>query len=237
VKNVAGFDLARLLTGSWGTLGIITEISLRLHARPEADESIAIALDDREHGVERARLLLRRLPFIPYACEILNGALAGRLGVGTDATVLVRMGGNVDAVAAQQQAFKELGAPRVVESDVWTRLRSAEPSEAIVFRVSNLPSRIQGTWLEAAALTRACPGTLVHATAARGVVRCIVPRSDAATDALAKSFASGTAARVGERLPPLLWPHALTRDRLSRGIKTTFDPARVLNPGILGELA
>lgn len=34
VKNVAGFDLVRMHTGAWGTLGVITEVSLRLHARP-----------------------------------------------------------------------------------------------------------------------------------------------------------------------------------------------------------
>jgi glycolate oxidase FAD binding subunit len=62
VKNVAGFDLTRLLTGSWERLGVITEVTVRLHARPEADESIAVAIDPKT-GVSRVRQLLRRLPF------------------------------------------------------------------------------------------------------------------------------------------------------------------------------
>src|SRR5690242_19679969 len=64
VKNVAGFDLTRLVTGSWGTLGVITEATVRLHARPQADESIMLTLGD-DSGVARTRELLRRLPSTP----------------------------------------------------------------------------------------------------------------------------------------------------------------------------
>ncbi|MDF1506516.1 FAD-binding protein, partial [Roseisolibacter sp. H3M3-2] len=44
LKNVAGFDLVRLLTGAWGTLGAITEVSVRLRALPDDDATVAAAL-------------------------------------------------------------------------------------------------------------------------------------------------------------------------------------------------
>src|SRR6185436_7225481 len=50
VKNVAGFDITRVLTGSRGTIGAITEVSLRLRARPALDETVAISVAHRALG-------------------------------------------------------------------------------------------------------------------------------------------------------------------------------------------
>ncbi|HTE45690.1 MAG TPA: FAD-binding protein [Gemmatimonadaceae bacterium] len=239
VKNVAGFDLSRLFAGSWGTLGVITEVTLRLHARPEADESIAIAIDAAT-GPGRVRELLRRLPFVPYACEIANEPLARLIGCGDTVTALFRMGGNAEAVRAQRAALAELGSAREVNASVWQHLRAAEPEEAIVFRLSRLPIEIDATWADAAAIAASCSGTLVHAAPSRGVVRCIIPAEPTTDTTLAAAFgATSNATRIGERLPAELWElcsKTPVADRLSAGIKKTFDPHSILNYGILGEI-
>ena len=76
---------------------------------------------------------------------------------------------------------------------------------------------------------------MVHATPLRGVVRCIGP----GTPNVASLAACGTV--IGERLPAAAWAtidgnrrDTGTVDRLARDLRATFDPARVLNPGILG---
>jgi len=239
VKNVAGFDLTRLMTGSWGTLGVITEVTVRLHARPEADESVAIGLDSAD-GAARVRQLLRRLPFTPYACEVVNGALASLVGA-SDATALIRLAGNSEGVRAQRQALAELGDVREIDASVWTKFAAIEPEGSIVFRLSGLPADIEARWREASDIAVECGGTLVHASPSRGVVRCIVPNRDSAVEKLKRRFATAApTSRIGERLPADLWPlcsPAPTADPLSAGIKRAFDPSNVLNVGIFGESA
>jgi glycolate oxidase FAD binding subunit len=238
VKNVAGFDLTRLMTGAWGTLGVITEATVRLHACPQVDETLAIAIDGDAESVSRTRQLLRRLPFTPYACEVLTAAVADQAVGRRAALVLFRLAGNLESVAAQRTALLELGQPFDVSPDAWNVLRGAEPSGAIVFRLSARPSEMGTTWAEAMSIVGGIDGAFAHATPARGVVRCVVPKSDENVARLETQLASTRSKRIGERMPEQLWSTAFpgrAATGIAARIKAAFDARDVLNPGILGD--
>lgn len=251
VKNVAGFDLVRLITGAWGSLGALTEVTVRLRARPEVDTTVVVPIGARIETLAWHVNALRALPFTPYAAEIISATLAGRLGLEPRTCSLVRLGGSADAVRAQRAALEALGDVRDVTGPVWTELRAIEPPGSATLRLSQVPSRFADTWGSASRLTESFPDALVHGAALRGVVRCVVPDVSTARDGgrghvlggvqerLARALtAAFDGTRIFERAPAAIWrsfaPTAVA-DRLSRGIKAAYDPHCLLNPGILGD--
>jgi len=243
VKNVAGFDLARLMTGAWGTLGAITEVTIRLRARPEVDRTLAVALEgDGTRGCTDATRWLHSIPFRPLAAELCSATLAERIGLDRTAVLLVRIGGNEPLVRAAERAVSELGSTRHVDAEAWQRLRTSEPAEAAVIRLGTVPASVADLW-SVASRAVASVGGWCHATVARGVVRCVLPaaRSGEEIERLRGTMRELRApgSRIVERLPAPLWadvPSAVA-DPLSANVRRTFDPDRVLNPGILDPTA
>ena len=239
VKNVAGFDLVRLSIGAWGTLGVVTELSVRLRALPEVDRTLAV-----EAGAADAWRWLRATEFVPLAAELVSSSVAGSLGVGDRATLLVRLGGNDAYVTAARESLGTLGEARDVAVGAWSALAGIEPAGAAVIRLSTAPSRVAPLWERAASIVERAGGQ-AHTTLQRGIVRCILPTGGPSDDESARLRGIigalqhlGTA--IVERLPAPLWASLVppaAMDPLSVGVRNAYDPDRLLNPGILGEPA
>jgi len=237
VKNVAGFDLVRLVTGSWGTLGIVTEVSLRLYALPSHRVTMAMeAPTDTRRLAERLASLLDG-PIMPLAMELVSEDLARSAGLPPRPMILIELGGNAAAVAAQRDALGKVGAVAEVQKETWRKVRTTERAGASVFRMSGLPTRLAERWERAQRIIGPVEGALMHASVARGTVRCILP-ADPSTEVVSLfSTPNPDDTVIFESLPEHLWanlsPTAIS-DRVSHGIKKAFDPLDILNPGILG---
>ena len=246
VKNVAGFDLSRLLTGSWGTLGVITEVTVRLYARPKVDRTFAVSLGRGQKSTTELLRAVATAPLAPFALEVMNGAAAFSLGFGDNPTLLVRFGGNAPVVDIQLKAFSQLARTEEVEQSTWTAFRGMDGDAASVIRLSTLPTR----FLAAASgiLADTEPRIVISINPRRGVMR-LVTRGDGDRDPTTVADAGisldfpgdgqgTTTSVIFEKLPAEVWsvvPASIVSDPLSRGIKKAYDPHNVLNPGILGD--
>jgi glycolate oxidase FAD binding subunit len=93
IKNVAGYDLAKLLHGSYGTLGVLAEVVLRLHPVAERSVTLAVSCSLDEAAAHAATVLGG--PFEPAALEWTS-----------DGTLLVRLEGTADALDARLQRLR-----------------------------------------------------------------------------------------------------------------------------------
>jgi len=261
VKNVAGFDLVRLTTGAWGTLGVITEISLRLHARPAIDESFAIHLDWPATTDARAAALTalaQRLNTPPLlavtsalvSLVVLTDHATGVLGGAAQAdrcVLLARATGNRTRVHAIRQALAVLGDLVPVDVAVWDAVRTLESGNTTI-RSSDAPSRMGDTWQHVSTWMAQHRAREVHTIIEplRGALRMSGKCADNNGDVDSAADADGgtgdvrgwrlPARALAERLPVEAWgaqPSSID-DVISQRLRTTLDPAGVLNPGILG---
>jgi glycolate oxidase subunit GlcD len=130
VKNVAGYDLCKLFTGSRGSLGVILEMTFKVRPRPQSETTV-IASGSVSSLLQSARSILEQRLF-PVALELISPGVARELDIeigGTECLLLVRFAGNETGIAFQsQQAALALRtktvATEVVAEDqfIWKKL-------------------------------------------------------------------------------------------------------------------
>ena len=248
VKNVAGFDLVRLTAGAWGTLGVITEVTLRLQARPAVDRTFAIAFacdDDpraREqcvaHVVEQLnstplRAVTSTLSSLVLLSHDAPGAVSNASGVSSAPFVLLaRAMGNATRVEAQRVALSTLGPIVDASDDVWRLVRSLD-DRTLAFNLSGAPMNTSATWHRADAwLASHRAQANVVTDPYRGTVRVM-----SASSALANHLFDLPASAIAEHLPVGVWESQRVHihDPISTQLRRVFDPANILNRGILGD--
>ena len=256
VKNVTGYDISKLLAGSWGTLAVLTEVTIKLVPKAEAQATLVLrGLDDAT--ANRAMIKAMGSSFdasgaahLPVSNQqALDGALA-RAGAPQQALTLVRVEGIDVSVAERARSLASVlsafGAVETITDDesaeIWAALRDVTPFAAgsklgghAVWRIVCPPTAGDGL---GAALRRETGGEVIYDWGG-GLVWAAVPP---ATDAHAATVRAHSAAAGGHamllRAPKevraavdVFQPQAPGVAALSRRLKNSFDPRRILNRG------
>lgn len=245
VKNVAGFDLSRLLTGSWGTLGVITEVTLRLYGLPKVERTVMIPLVGSEKEVESIIHAIVLSPLAPLALQLISASAAQALNLRPYPVCLIRFGGNEAVVRAQTDALSRITKMEETESSVWNRLRQLEADAHTTVRISGLPQRFLNS---AATIVRDDISLIYTFVDPRsGSLRIVLRSEDSyghhemATIGVGDNAPHGTETThiTVEKLPADMWravSPSVVDDPISQGLKRKYDPHNILNPGILGDL-
>ncbi len=208
MKNVAGYDVSRLMTGAYGTLGVILELSLKVLPRPAASVTLFNECSEADAILFMSGLLSKALPV--DACCYYKGQS------------YVRLSGSKQSVVDAQK--KLLGERLNQRSHFWQRLREHElsffnrdkPLWRILVKPTTPTLAIDGEWL----LDWGGAQRWLYSDADAADIRKIVQQYNG----------HATLFRNGDRhdvFQPLAAPMQLLQQR----IKTSFDPDNVFNPG------
>lgn len=213
MKNVAGYDVSRLLAGSLGTLGLILEISLKVLPRPVAELTLALDMPQSQALENMNRWAGQPLPISATAWR--DGALGLRLSGPQSAleAAALKLGGErreQGAAARYWSGIREQSDPFFAPGAPLWRL-SLPPRTAPI----ELPGEQLIEW--------------------GGALRWLKSKADAATVRAAAAGAGGHATlfRADDKPAGAFAPLSRELARLHRELKSAFDPAGVLNPGRL----
>ncbi|MBI3785510.1 MAG: FAD-binding oxidoreductase [Deltaproteobacteria bacterium] len=251
VKNVAGYDLMKLFTGSFGTLGVITEATFKVRPRPQVSSVLVCESPSMADAVDDAVEIIAA-PLAPLYVTALNPTAASFLHL-PSAAVCVGIGGSAAEVAVQEQRLQSLRAERsVVRHHGATATRLLNGLRDLPSYNASLGARISLLPTEMAALLRDVEErtqrdqlpTAIVAQVGSGVahLRCGKRDGDAYDWAALGRWLRQCVAHTGghvvfDRLPPDArghldpWGDAIPGFALMRGIKQKLDPRGILSPG------
>jgi glycolate oxidase FAD binding subunit len=256
VKNVTGYDLCKLLAGSWGTLAVMTEVTLKVMPKPESEWSLVLrSLDDL--AANRAMTKALGSPFdVSGAAHVPASSLRGevkgldQLGSPREAVTLLRLEGIAASVLHRAKALaetlKSFGTVEILEDAasalVWSSIRDALPFAASgplgswpIWRIVCPPASGGPLGQQ---LARESGGEVIYDWGGGLIWAALPPASDAQAALVRRhvDLASGHAMllRASEevrREVDVFHPQGEGVAALAERVRKSFDPKAVLNCG------
>ncbi len=219
MKNVAGYDVSRVLAGSMGLLGVICEVSLKVLPVPVASATLRFELDEAAAIRQLNTWGGQPLPISASAWW--------------DGMLVLRLAGAAAAVQSAQQQLRGEAIDAAQAAAFWTGLRDQSDE----FFVKALPALAGGATLWRLSVAQTTPPLGLPGEQLiewGGAQRWVVTSAPAARlrEAAARAGGHATAFRGG-KTGGALAPLSAPLQRIHREMKTAFDPDRVFNPGRL----
>jgi glycolate oxidase FAD binding subunit len=239
MKNVTGYDLSKLLAGSWGTLAVLDEVSIKVLPAPDQTRTLFL-LGLADDAAAKAMCLAMGSPHDVSGAAHVDGRTALRLE-GVAPSVEARLKGLRELLAPSSAKMEEFGT---LESRAfWREVRDVAPLEAapdaIVWKISCPPTEGPDIVYRIKALR---PSAKAFYDWSGGLIWLALPASPDADHAIVRGAlgpAGGHATLI--RAPeaarasvPVFNPQPVALTALASRVKESFDPKQLFNPGRMG---
>jgi glycolate oxidase FAD binding subunit len=236
VKNVAGYDLMKLFTGAYGTLGLLQQVTMRVYPLPVAAGSVWIT------GSALAELIgqLGASTLTPTSLDLINAGLAQQLGLGEQMGVLARFQTIPESIQVQSQQLsklatnlgltsQQLAAER--EAEIWGQVRSLVMAKPITAKMG---ARATATVDVLTNFSQQTNGWgVIHVGSGIGLIGCddptaLLPLRQQCEQA--GGFLSVLTAPIAIKQQLEVWGYQGAAVQIMQQLRQQFDPQALFNP-------
>ena len=256
VKNVTGYDLCKLLAGSWGTLAVMTEVTLKVTPRPEAERTLVLRGLDDLAAIRAMTAALGSAFDVSGAAHVPASALRAdvggldRLGSPRQAVTLLRLEGILASASHRAASLAAVLAPfgtaDIVEdaasAEAWSSIRDVQPFAARgalgawpVWRIVCPPASGGALGL---ALARDSGGDVIYDWGGGLIWAALPPKADAHAALVRQRVEAASGHAMLIRAPEsvrrhvdVFHPQAGGLTALGERVRLSFDPKNILNRG------
>ncbi|MCL1472355.1 FAD-binding oxidoreductase [Argonema antarcticum] len=247
VKNVAGYDLMKLFTGSFGTLGMISQATFRVYPLPEASQTVVlIGIGD---AIALATKTLLASALTPTAVDLRSTAVVTNLGLGKGMGLITRFQNITESIKQQSTRLLEVGQTLGLqcssytgndEAELWQKLAeqiwASGQEPEIICKIGMLPTAAVATLTLLDNISHQQGIGLIHAGSGLGLLRfnpenalnCVTKmRSHCQSHS---GFLTVLEAPISFKQQLDVWGYSGNALDLMRQIKQQFDPENILSP-------
>ncbi|MGF1541382.1 MAG: FAD-binding oxidoreductase [Pleurocapsa sp.] len=247
VKNVAGYDLMKLFTGAYGTLGLISQVTFRTYPLPESSQTLLLTGD--QEAIARAMQTIRNSSLTPTALDLLSSAVMEQWDLGTDLGLILRwqtIAPSIEQQSATVQAIaKELSLTvrnysNEDEISLWQQLSKtiliSGTDSAIICKIGIVPQKAVGFLQQLTAISTNKTLAVIHGGSGIGKLWCEADNLNVLQNMRAyleqnQGFLTILSASKSIKQQIDVWGYRGNALQTMQALKYQFDSNNILNPG------
>ncbi|NET70991.1 MAG: FAD-binding oxidoreductase [Sphaerospermopsis sp. SIO1G2] len=238
VKNVAGYDLMKLLTGAFGTLGIISQVTFRVYPLPTA--STTVLFTGEADAISQAATIIRSSELTPIKADLLSNQLVSSLGLEAKHGLIIQFQSTQESVNEQLNRSLDIGKKLDLkfsvyenehELNLWQQLpekiHDGDHNSLITCKIGVLPTAAMEV------IDQVKLG-LIHISSGLGMVQLENKNQILALRQLCESnsgFLTVLSAPMEVKKGLDIWGYSSNALSIMQGIKKQFDSNLILSPG------